>query len=54
LNFSLETAEIRVALENALQHQRSGQWAQAAGLCDQVLATDPDNVEALHLLGCPL
>jgi Flp pilus assembly protein TadD len=39
------------ALELARQQHQAGQLQQAAAICRQVLATQPDNAEALHLLG---
>jgi tetratricopeptide (TPR) repeat protein len=39
------------ALELAEQHRQSGQWQEADRLCRDVLAHDPDNGDAWHLLG---
>ena len=38
-------------LETAIQHQRSGRIAQAEELYRQILAQDPEQVDALHHLG---
>lgn len=38
-------------LTAALALHRSGQWSQAESLYEQVLAQDPSNVDAWHLLG---
>ena len=39
------------AIQLALQHHRAGELPQAESLYRQVLAHDPDNADALHLLG---
>jgi tetratricopeptide (TPR) repeat protein len=39
------------ALTGALAHQQAGRLAQAEGMYREVLAQDPHNVDALHLLG---
>lgn len=39
------------ALRIALDHQRAGRLAQAEGIYRQVLAVEPNNANALHLLG---
>jgi predicted O-linked N-acetylglucosamine transferase (SPINDLY family) len=44
------TFSIRHALDAAWQHYRRGEWQQAEELYLQVLAMDPDQVDALHLL----
>lgn len=36
---------------NAVQHHRAGELAQAQGLYQQVLATNPKHADALHMLG---
>ncbi|MFN3361156.1 MAG: tetratricopeptide repeat protein [Pseudanabaenaceae cyanobacterium] len=41
----------RTWLEQALQYHRSGQWRQAEQLYRQVLAQDPQQADAWHLLG---
>lgn len=38
-------------LADAREHQRLGRAAEAVAICRRVLDTDPDRVEALHLLG---
>ncbi|MBM3841183.1 MAG: tetratricopeptide repeat protein [Verrucomicrobia bacterium] len=48
---TIGAGDVQGALEQALKHQRSGQWGQASELCDQVLAREPENFEALHLRG---
>jgi protein O-GlcNAc transferase len=42
---------IEQAIQLALQHHRAGQWGQAESLYRQILAHDPENADALHLLG---
>jgi predicted O-linked N-acetylglucosamine transferase (SPINDLY family) len=39
------------ALGIGLDHHRAGRWAEAAAVYRQVLAFDPDQPDALHLLG---
>jgi predicted O-linked N-acetylglucosamine transferase (SPINDLY family) len=41
---------IKQTLDRAWQHYQTGQWPQAEQLYHQVLAVNPDNVDALHLL----
>jgi Tfp pilus assembly protein PilF len=38
-------------LEVALEHHRAGRLAQAEGAYREVLAADPENIDALHFLG---
>jgi predicted O-linked N-acetylglucosamine transferase (SPINDLY family) len=38
-------------LESAVSHHRAGRLTEADGIYRQILAIDPDNVEALHLQG---
>ena len=38
-------------LQTAMQHQRAGRLAQAEQLYRQVLASDPQQPVALHMLG---
>ena len=38
-------------LQSAVSFHQSGQLKQAAVVCKQVLKTDPENSDALHLLG---
>lgn len=38
-------------LKLGLQHQQRGEFRQAEALFRQVLATDPNHPQALHLLG---
>ena len=42
---------VRQALDAAWQHYRRGEWQQAESLYLRVLEADPDQVDALHLLG---
>jgi protein O-GlcNAc transferase len=42
---------IQEALQTALKHFRSGQYAEAENICRQVLGQVPDQPDALHLLG---
>jgi predicted O-linked N-acetylglucosamine transferase (SPINDLY family) len=42
---------IQTLLENGLKHQRIGQLAQAEALYKEVLKTQPNNANVLHLLG---
>ena len=42
---------IHQAIQLAVQHHRAGEFPQADSLYRQVLAQDPDNADALHLLG---
>ncbi len=44
-------ATAAASLARALQYHRSGKIGQAAALYRQVLAADPENPDALHLLG---
>lgn len=44
-------ATISEALATAFQHHQAGQFQQAEQIYRQVLAIDPNNVDALHLLG---
>jgi len=39
------------ALASAIQHYRSGQLGQAEALCRQIIAAQPQNADALHILG---
>lgn len=39
------------ALASAVQHHRSGRFAEAEALCRQILAAEPQHADALHLLG---
>ena len=39
------------ALETAVRHHTAGELSQAEQIYRQVLAVDPNNVDALHLLG---
>ncbi len=47
----LSEAEILDALERGLELHQAGQVQQAAELYERVLAQEPDNPDALHLLG---
>src|SRR5262245_1256826 len=42
---------VEQALQIALQHHSAGQLQQAEQICRQVLAHDPNNFDALQLLG---
>jgi Flp pilus assembly protein TadD len=42
---------INQSMQLAVQHHRSGRFAEAEAICRQVLAQVPDQVDALHLLG---
>src|SRR5688500_2104920 len=42
---------IQQALELALRHHQAGELQQAEGIYRQVLAVEPTNADALHLLG---
>jgi tetratricopeptide (TPR) repeat protein len=42
--------DIEQSLETAIGHQQTGFWREAEELYRQVLAADPDNVDALNLL----
>jgi predicted O-linked N-acetylglucosamine transferase (SPINDLY family) len=44
-------ASISVALQTALQHHQAGRLAQAADIYRRILAVEPDQPDALHLLG---
>jgi len=44
-------SDIEHILETALNHQRSGELAEAAGIYRKVLEIEPAQVDALHLLG---
>ena len=44
-------ADVRRDMETAIRLYRSGDAVGAAGICQRVLATDPDNADALHYLG---
>jgi hypothetical protein len=44
----------RLPFAEALRHARSGQFQQAYTICQQVLASSPDNIDALHLSGLVL
>jgi protein O-GlcNAc transferase len=46
-----QPSEIRLALESALRHHQTGDLTRAESIYKQILATDPNNVDALHLLG---
>jgi predicted O-linked N-acetylglucosamine transferase (SPINDLY family) len=39
------------ALQLALNHQAAGRVAEAAAACQQILARQPENADALHILG---
>lgn len=43
--------EIQQTIEEALQHHRAGRLAEAEVVYREVLSCDPDNFDALHLLG---
>ena len=38
-------------IETALEHHRAGRFAEAVQIYQQILQADPDNADALHLLG---
>ena len=38
-------------LDLAVQHQTAGRLAEAEGIYRQILAIDPNQVDAVHLLG---
>src|SRR5438270_5532221 len=42
---------VQRALELALQHHQAGRLAEAEPIYRRVLAQEPNNVDALHLLG---
>src|SRR5258708_6283265 len=44
-------ATIADALITALQHQQAGRWQPAEQIYRQILAINPQHVDALHLLG---
>jgi predicted O-linked N-acetylglucosamine transferase (SPINDLY family) len=44
-------APLHRLLTQGLEHHRAGRWADAERLYREVLAADPANVDALHLLG---
>ncbi len=41
----------RRTLALAVKRRGAGQWREAASLCEKVLKTAPDDIDALHLLG---
>jgi predicted O-linked N-acetylglucosamine transferase (SPINDLY family) len=45
------TADTRLLLRQALDHHRGGHWKQAEPLYKQVLEIEPNQPQALHLLG---
>ena len=42
---------VRAALHTARQHYQAGRLPQVEAMCRQVLQKQPDNADALHLLG---
>ena len=42
---------IQEVLNQAITHFRAGQWSEAGNICRIVLAQQPNNVDALNLLG---
>jgi len=47
----MSTVNIQEAIRIAMRHHQAGELAQAEAIYRQVLALDPDNPDALHLLG---
>src|SRR5450756_720977 len=45
------TAPVASALDAALGHQKSGRFAEAERIYRELLRTNPDNTDVLHLLG---
>jgi hypothetical protein len=43
--------KIYQAMQAAWMHQQAGRTAQAESICHQILAVEPKQPEALHLLG---
>src|SRR5262245_33319582 len=48
---NLHCVEITAALQLAVSHHHAGRLAEAESIYRQVLAVQPDNVDALRLLG---
>lgn len=48
---SVQRASTNSALQAALGHHRAGRLAQAEAIYQQVLQVEPDNADALHMLG---
>ena len=46
-----QTLSLQQALELALQHHTAGDLAKAEKIYQKILETDPNQAEALHLLG---
>jgi tetratricopeptide (TPR) repeat protein len=46
-----DTPALGELFQIALAHQRAGRLVQAGALCDQMLARQPDDIDALHLHG---
>jgi len=46
-----DAAALAQTFESALQHHRQRRMAEAEDLYRQVLAVDPNHVDALHMLG---
>jgi Flp pilus assembly protein TadD len=47
----VDEREIQTCLQDALRHHQAGRVADAAALYERVLAAQPENADALHLLG---
>ena len=46
-----QTLTIQQALDLAVQHHTAGRLSQAENIYQQILQSDPNQVDALHLLG---
>jgi len=46
-----QTLTLQEAIDLAIQHHTAGDLAKAEGIYQQILQTDPDHPDALHLLG---
>ena len=44
-------ATVSEAFALAVQHHQAGQFQAVQQICDQILASQPDHADAMHLLG---